>query len=175
MPNIAILPGERINIPVLGAVVDGYPDAMHKVGAETVEEPLESGVDITDHAVTRPAELQLHGMVSNMRLANGAGPALAWEAIRRLNDRVQPVSVVTPWRVYTNMLITDAEATPFGRGMRFTMELRELRFVGNVPGTLLKERVLGYALGRTSLVDRGRIRTKVIDTAKDKLRARLGF
>ena len=163
MPLIALLPTKDISIPIIHLVVDGFPDASHQLQAETTDEPLESGSDVTDHAVSKPAVIDVEGIVGS---ESQLKPFAAWALIRRLNENLTPVDVLTPWGGYRDMLIVDASARSFGRGLRFTLKLKELRFIG--PGLsilgVLADRVAGLALGRTTLLNRGRVRTKVVQS-----------
>ena len=164
MPSnlIAILPVKDITIPIIHLVVDGFPDMSHKLSAQTTDEPLESGSDITDHAVSMPDTVTVEGVVGGGRLK----PFAAWALIRKLKNDLVPIDVLTPWGGYSDMLIVDADARSFGRGLRFSLKLKELRFVG--PGQsilgVLADRVTGLASGRTAAVARGRVRTKVVRT-----------
>ena len=127
MPNnIALLPLSRARIPALIGLVDGFPDQTHNLETGLGGAPLENGAFITDHAVARPEKLVMQGYTSNLSDALGAKPTLAWQAIRRLQQDSTPISVITPWHVYTEMLIEKATATPAGLGQTFTLEMTEI-------------------------------------------------
>ena len=126
MPNVALIPGARTQIPALMAVVDGYPDTAHSLTTDTGGEPLESGRQVMDHAVARPEKLVLTGWVSDF--SGGNRPRAAWEQIRRLvkEETITPVRVITEWGDYPEMIIARADAAQLGRGLRFIMELKEV-------------------------------------------------
>ena len=155
MPNIALLPSVATTIPVIQAVVDGWPDAVHRLETSTGNAPLEDGREVTDHAVARQAHLTLTGWVSNFRGADR--PRRAWLEITRIHKAVIPLRVITEWRVYNEMLIFRAEAPQKSRGLRFTLELREVIRVGITDTELPPEELSGPAEGRSGEVQRGRV------------------
>ena len=127
MPNnVALLPLTRTRVPALLALVDGYPDRTHELETALGGSPLETGAWITDHAIARPEKLTLSGYTSNLSDSLGAKPTLAWAAIRKLQQDVTPVTVITAWQVYPELLISKVSATPSGLGQSFTMELEEV-------------------------------------------------
>ena len=155
MPNVALIPSAATRIEPLMAVVDGYPDATHKLETTTGGEPLEDGRNVTDHAVARQERLVLTGWVSDFN--GGDRPREAWETLRRLHKSVAIMRVVTEWGVYDNMLIRRAEAPQNARGMRFTLELEEVIFVGVADNELPAENLSGPAQGRSGEITRGRV------------------
>ena len=82
MPNVALIPRAATRIGVLTAVVDGFPNTVHKLETLTGGEPIEDGRQVTDHAVAKEERLTLTGLVSDFN--GGNKPAEAWEAIRKL-------------------------------------------------------------------------------------------
>ena len=161
MPNIALVPSAATRIAPLVGIVDGFPEEVHKLEAQTSSEPVERGPgkaqqrDVTDHAVNRQEKLTLTGWVSDF--AGGERPAQAWEAIRRLHKSLTPLDAITEWGTYRSMLISRVEATKTGRGLRFTMELEEVRIVGVVDSELPASNLSGPAAGRSGVVERGRV------------------
>ena len=162
MPNFALIPGAETVISVFADVVDGYPEAVHKLETTTGGEPVErkrqgrrERITATDHAVARQARLTLTGWVSDFN--GGDRPLEAWEAIRRRHKEVKPFAVLTEWGVYPEMLIRRAEAPQNSRGMRFTLELEEVIRVGVTDTDLPPGNVSGPAQGRSGEVDRGRV------------------
>ena len=137
------------------AVVDGFPDATHKLETTTGGEPLEDGRHVTDHAVARQERLVLTGWVSDLN--GGDRPRAAWETLRRLHKSLALLRVITEWGVYEKMIIRRAEAPQHTRGMRFTLELEEVIFVGVADNELPAENLSGPAVGRSGEVARGRV------------------
>ena len=153
MPNVALIPAAATRVPALMAVVDGFPDTTHKLKLDKSDEPLEDGTSITDHAVTLPEGLVLTGWVSDIN--GGSRPGQAWQEIRRLNRVKTPLTVVTECGIYRQMLIDEVDGAQAGRGGRFTMQLKEIKRVGNPQRSLPPGGVFGPAFDRTGSVDRG--------------------
>ena len=172
-PNFALLPRITTTIPVLLGIVDGYPATSHELRVHKSDSPLETGASLTDHAVKAPDKLDLDGWVSDISLVvagfnitpplgTQAKPALAWQAIRRLMEEREPVSVITAWHFYQNMLLTQASAREdrsSGGALRFSLKLEEVLFVGVETAELTPEKVKDDAADRTSMVDRGEVMT----------------
>ena len=157
MPNAVLIPQSGTTVERLGIeYVDGWPEVTHKIETNIGGEPLEDGREVTDHAVARQDRLVLTGWVSDFTSGSGKQRA-AWTRIRELHDAVTPLRVVTEWGVYDEMLIDRAEAPQTTRGMRFTLELREIKRVGITDTTLTEDRVSGPAEGRGSGTDVGRV------------------
>ena len=155
MPNVAIIPGTETHIAPLRAVIDGYPEATHKLETSTGGEPLEDGRAVTDHAVARQARLTLVGWVSDF---SGKQAADAWNAIIRLHRDALPVEIVTEWGTYREMILRRVEAPQVDRGMAATMEFEEIIRVGIIDGDLVPAQVAdGPGEGRSGLSERGRI------------------
>lgn len=167
MPNIALIPSRATRIPLLEAVVDGFPEVQHSLRVSTGGAPLETGARVTDHAVAMPPTLELQGLVSNMRaVAETADTAFslqrpdpgadAWNALKRLVDEVEPVEVITPWAVYAEMLIRDASAKDTSGGMSFSMRLESILRVG-ARALPIAASATGPAAERQSEVQRGKL------------------
>ena len=153
MPNFALIPDAATVITVLASVVDGYPDATHKLETTTGGEPLEDGRLVTDHAVARQERLVLTGWVSDFN--GGDRPRQAWETLRRLHKAVTLFPVITEWGRYERMLIRRVEALHNTRGLRFTMELEEVIVVGVADNELPAASLAGPAVGRSGEISRG--------------------
>ena len=163
MPNRAYLSFADTVIPVLDAVVDGYPSTTHLIEVAKSDEPLEDGTSITDHAVTLPEGLRLSGWVTDM---NGARrPAAAWAEIRRIARANEPITVTTELGSYSEMLINRIEGRQSARGLKLTIEVAQVIRVGNPSSALPPDQVDGPAEDRTGSVDRGRVRLPQEPTA----------
>ena len=162
MPNRPLIEGAATQLLIvdpdgtqrpISAVIDGYPEATHKLDTMVGGEPLEDGRQVTDHAVAQQDKLTLTGWVSDLN--GGERPRQAWDELRRLHAASRPVRVMTEWGVYPEMIIRSAEAPQTGRGMRFTLELVEVIRVG--VQELAPEALSGPAVGRSAEVHRGRV------------------
>ena len=158
MPNIAIIPDSATMMAPFTAVVDGFPDGTHKAEALVGGEPLEDGREATDHVVARQKQFTCTGWVSDFNGGNRQAEALA--TAFRLQDTQEPFSVMTEWYFYEEMILHRFEAPQSSRGMRFTMELREILRVGIVDTELPAEQLSGPAEGRSGEVARGRVQLR---------------
>lgn len=155
--NISVFPALATNAPALAAVIDGYTNISHRLGSRVGSEPLEDGASISDHAVAAPKELSLEGEVSGLNvLGISAKAGAAWALLSQFNKESKLINILTPWGFYENMIIRSLNAKQVGSGMRFSMELREVKRVG-LGGLLTAERVTGPAEERTGEVKRGRV------------------
>ena len=91
MPNCALIPRAETRIEALSAVVDGYPEGLHKLSTQTSGAPIErrvggkvTRVEAVDHATALADRLVLTGWVSNLERRR---PARRWRGrtIRRLH------------------------------------------------------------------------------------------
>lgn len=172
MPNAALVPSLASEVPALRAVVDGYPETMHRLITRISRTPLETGAAVTDHAVAEPPNVVLTGLKSNLTDEHDGGPARAWEAIQRLHEEVTPLTVITGWATYTEMLIARVTGNQLGKGLRFRMELQKILRSGVPAGGLAMADVIGGpGEERLSDVARGRVTPQVVDTATDAVQA----
>ena len=155
MPNIALIPRRSTRISALTAVVDGYPETVHQLETTTGGEPLEDGRDVTDHAVAREEKLTLTGWVSDF--GGEDRPGQAWERLREIHRELEPIDVQTEWGRYPEMLIVRAEGRQEGKGLRFTLELRQVIRVGLTDSNLPADNLSGPAAGRSGIIERGRV------------------
>lgn len=109
---------------------------------EVVDNPVETGVSISDHAFDRPVKLTITAAVSDITppgkeldLFELDGPsrsiaAYAW--LKQVRKAHEPFSVQTGLDLYPNMLITSFRAKQdkdTSRILKFTVDLREIVFV----------------------------------------------
>ena len=161
MPNAALIPERATSIPALTAVVDGYPDTVHRLNTAIGGAPLEDGAEITDHAVARQAELILTGWVSGLSDETGGKPARAWAAIEQLHEALSPVTVITEYRTFTEMILRRVEARQQGLGARFTIHAEQIIRVGAGVG-IAAGSVGGPAGERTEGLTKGRVGTGTV-------------
>ena len=160
MPNFALIPGSETTVGPLVGKVDGWPSYTVRLETTTGGNPVEksgtsASVRTVDHATARGETLLLEGFVSDF--SGGRRPAEAWAEIRRLHKAVQPVKCITEHGSYDNLLITRAEAPVTSRGLRFTLELSEIQTVSITDNELPAEQLDGPAVGRSGVVERGRV------------------
>lgn len=100
----------------------------HSNNVTITKNPVEAGVDITDHAIIQPKVLSLRGVVTDTPLGQAAFGLLidsitglfgtstsdnvtrsqqAYEALILLQENREPIEVSTRLKIYQNMLITN--------------------------------------------------------------------
>jgi hypothetical protein len=92
-------------------------DEEHMLDAKVTTHSVEDGSEISDHIYNELERGSLRGMVSNYGLQTD--PALffpenialqAFEDLKRLRDKREPVTIVTVLKVYEEVLITNIKA-----------------------------------------------------------------
>lgn len=118
--------GVRITGASLPAIT--YVSAEHIISQDTTSYPVESGAKINDHAVLRPARLNLEGVVGSLRYGNDTGLAV-WQALRDIAAAHSLLTVTTHYAQYADMLLRQAslpEGPGQGAGARFRLELEQV-------------------------------------------------
>ena len=164
MPNVALIPHLATRIDELTAVLDGVQNTTHRLQTRTGTAPQEDGARITDHAVAQPPSLTLVVYVSNRTGTAGERPADAWETLRRLHREVTPMTVLTPWGTYTDMLLKRATGQQQGLGLRARLELEQIVRVGLNRDAIVTPTAFGPATERTQEVARGRVAPQVLES-----------
>lgn len=137
-------------------MVDGYPRASHRLQVSISDSPLEDGTTISDHAVGRPERLILEGEVSTLQ-QGVQGPAAAWAVLRGMADGNTLLDVQTEWGLYSSMLLERCSGEYRGRGLSFTLELRQVQIVPLGAASAPVPVADGPAANRTPTVARGRV------------------
>ena len=156
MPNQPLILRAASLVQGLVLFVDGFPNHQHRLSTRIGDEPLEDGREVTDHVIAAPQGVTLTGVVSDM--GGIQRPAAAWQEIVRIWEASEPVRVVTEWEVLNECVIARCDATPSGRGMDFTMELRNIIRVSTSVGPAVPSGSMrGLANNRSGEVSRGRV------------------
>ena len=158
MPNEALIYRAGSRVDGLDLYVDGYPSHQHKLQSRIGSEPLEDGREVVDHVVATPETVTLTGSVSDMR--GGFRTQEAWATLQRIHKASEPIFVYTEWGSYPEMVIAKCEGQTVGRGMSFTLELREILRVSAAVATLEDITIFSTsqnAVGRTGGIARGRV------------------
>ena len=163
-PNFALYLDRDALVPALEGVVDGYPEEKHIVRVSKTTAPLEDGATLTDHAVREPNRIELTGFVSDLIGDRGKERAAqAWEVVRSIMDARTLGVIITPWGVYSSMMLIRAEAprtSSTGGAVRFRLEFEEILIVGVPNLALAPDTTRGEAAARTSEVDLGDLAVK---------------
>lgn len=119
---------------------------VHSLESDITDHPVE-GNDVTDHIVMRPREIQIEGIVSDVKLSTDSptelltdyqvsaedGPAMeAWQTVEKYFVNHWVGEIRTGIRVYPNMGLKRFDVTrQKGDGtwtLRFSLQAKELRF-----------------------------------------------
>lgn len=143
--RVAIIPKSITALKKGGVAIDsfvtGWREPNHTLKSHVAQEPLESGVLVSDHVVALPTELELKGMVSDVK-DGGDAPGRAWAKVRELHFERAILDVVTEWGYYKDMVIKNAETRQTGRGMQFTLTLQQILQVGVFVGQIVNPAAL---------------------------------
>ncbi len=83
--------------------IDVIVREKHEASVAITKVPVEVGADMADHAYVEPSKLALEIGTDN--------PAVTWAALERFAAKREPFTVVTGFKIYTNMLISHIEAS----------------------------------------------------------------
>jgi len=152
-------------ITTLLGVIDAIPEEQHVASVGVSDYPIETGATLTDHAFIKPIELNITGIISDVlintftTLATPFRDREGWERILLQLQRRELVTIVTLLKTYNDMLITRVSprknARIGGRGMQFSMQLRQVLIAETVTNLLPKDQVTGDAANRSGVVNGG--------------------
>lgn len=173
-PNFGVFTQNPASVSGLLGVVDAYPEEYHNYEVSTTNYPIETGGTLTDNAYVEPRILTMRAYVSEFLPSadtivkvNGRSRAIeAWERIREVASRREPVTVVTLIETYPNMLITAMnpvvnEST--GYSLVFDISFKEVIFANTQITQLPPARVSGPAADRTSTVEGGQKQSREVE------------
>lgn len=114
MTAIAITNSETPGRSIGGMVFDATFKESHDLGLQVTDNPVESGVVISDHAFMLPFHLTIHAGVSDSPLAVTSSDQFsgnkrsiqAFELITALQKSAEPFDVQTGLKLYKNMVCT---------------------------------------------------------------------
>jgi len=123
-----------------GLTFDAVFEEDHTLELEVTDNPVETGVSITDHAYMKPYKVKITAGVSDTPLVErgdgyGAGYGRAKEAFAQLEALMrtrEPFDVQTGLKLYQNMLCTSINTTQdsgTSNALIFTADLREIIIV----------------------------------------------
>ena len=76
--------------------------------SETTDNPIESGSEVTDHIINKPILLRMVCQIGGSNLTNWTDRKTeGYEALKKLRDDKQPVTVVSGLETFSNMLINN--------------------------------------------------------------------
>ena len=124
--------------------LDASLDEAHEWTAEATSNPVENAAPVTDHIIEQPDKLRLRGVVSDspMVLSSTVSDILgvfagsraqdAFDLLRAIIKKREPVTVYTKHRIYPDMLLTSVNIPRVpadGEAIEFTAEFIHLRKV----------------------------------------------
>lgn len=124
-----------------GLVFDAVFDETHEADLEVTDNPVETGVVVSDHAFMKPLRVKISAGVSDTPLAvvtddpfaSDAGRSRrAFELLTELQKRAEPFDLQTGLKLYENMVCTSIRTSQdkdSSGALLFTAELREVIIV----------------------------------------------
>jgi hypothetical protein len=115
---------------------DAVLKEQHVRESAITEEPVDTGVTLSDHKIKRPARLAIEGAVSAIAFDPGdafnssTGREIkAWDLLTKLDDAAEPFIVQTGLQSYDNMMIATLSAdqdAATGSALVFRAELQQV-------------------------------------------------
>lgn len=88
--------------------IDIVSSEVIELPSETTDNPIESGSEVTDHIVNKPILLRMVCQIGGSNLTNWTDRKIeGYEALKKLRDDKQPVTVVSGLETFNNMLINN--------------------------------------------------------------------
>lgn len=124
-----------------GLVFDAVFEETHEADLEVTDNPVETGVVVSDHAFMKPLRVKISAGVSDTPLAavtddpfaSDAGRSRrAFELLTELQKRAEPFDLQTGLKLYENMVCTSIRSSQdkdSSGALLFTAELREVIIV----------------------------------------------
>lgn len=124
-----------------GLVFDAVFEETHESDLEVTDNPVETGVVVSDHAYMKPLRVKISAGVSDARLdifsadpfASSAGRSRrAFELLTELQKKAEQFDLQTGLKLYQNMICTSIRTSQdkdSSAALLFTAELREVIIV----------------------------------------------
>lgn len=114
-------------------VLDASVSEQHDGDVDVTEHNVEVGANISDHARVKPETLTIEGIITATPF--GKDPSLdyideAYAKLRELKDTHELITVITPIRLYKNMIVTKLSvprSIQTGDALRFNISFKEIR------------------------------------------------
>lgn len=88
--------------------IDIVSSEVIELPSETTDNPIESGSEVTDHIINKPIMLRMICQIGGSNLTNWTDRKIeGYEALKKLRDDRQPVTVVSGLETFSNMLINN--------------------------------------------------------------------
>lgn len=125
-----------------GLVFDAVFEETHESDLEVTDNPVETGVVVSDHAFMKPLRVSLSAGVSDVVLnpisasdpfaSSSSRPKLAFKLLQELQAKAEPFDLVTGLKLYPNMICTSIRTSQdkdTANVLVFEAELREVLIV----------------------------------------------
>lgn len=121
-----------------GLVFDAVFEETHEAELEVTDNPVETGVVVSDHAFMKPLKVTLSAGVSDTPLLLPSGDPFAsdsgrskraYELLTELQKKAEPFDLQTGLKLYQNMICTSIRTSQdkdTSGALLFTAELREV-------------------------------------------------
>lgn len=121
-----------------GLVFDAVFEETHESDLEVTDNPVETGVVVSDHAYMKPLRVKISAGVSDVRLNPFASDPFdsvvsrsqrAFELLTELQKKAEPFDLQTGLKLYKNMVCTSIRTSQdkdSSAALLFTAELREV-------------------------------------------------
>lgn len=97
-----------VNKSIQDLEIDIVSSEVIELPSETTDNPIESGSEVTDHIINKPILLRMVCQIGGSNLTNWTDRKIeGYEALKRLRDDKQPVTVVSGLETFSNMLINN--------------------------------------------------------------------
>ena len=97
-----------VNKAIQDLQIDIVSSETIELPSETTDNPIESGSEVTDHIINKPVLLRMVCQIGGSNLTNWTDRKLeGYEALKKLRDDKQPVTVVSGLETFSNMLINN--------------------------------------------------------------------
>lgn len=97
-----------VNKAIQDLEIDIVSSEIIEFPSETTDNPIESGGEVTDHIINRPIMLRMICQIGGSTLLSWRDRRLeGYEALKKLRDDKQPVTVVSGLETFSNMLINN--------------------------------------------------------------------
>lgn len=96
----------------------------HTSEVEVTSNPIETGAEVNDHAYVKPKKVELEVADRNA--------AATFNALVTFQESRTPFTLVTGFRLYENMIITEIDATrdkSFSKVLKATVRIKEVKLV----------------------------------------------
>lgn len=115
--------------------IDIVSSEVIELPSETTDNPIESGSEVTDHIINKPIMLRMICQIGGSTLLNFADRKLeGYEALKKLRDDRQPVTVVSGLETFSNMLINNISIDRNLQNasvLQFSIEFKQAKIVSS--------------------------------------------